>query len=50
MIQIHYFYIFNYMAIKNVGIRLNGRYDYAMDTEKKVLTMCERSVWPRICV
>ena len=45
MIQIHYFYIFNYKAIKNVGIRLNGRYNYAMDTEKKVLTMCENPKW-----
>lgn len=45
MIQIHYFYIFNYKAIQNVGIRLNGRYDYAMDTEKKVLTMSENPKW-----
>jgi AAA15 family ATPase/GTPase len=42
---IHYFYIFKYKAIENVGIRLNGRYDYAMDTDKKVMTMSENPNW-----
>lgn len=28
-----------------MGIRLNGRYDYAMDTEKKVMTMSENPTW-----
>ena len=42
---IHYFFIFKYKAIENVGIRLNGRYDYAMDTDKKVMTMSENPNW-----